>query len=47
MKLTQEELKQIARLIKEGNTRGFLDREEENGEYTRIVWDLTIDFNTD
>ena len=40
MELTEQELAEIARLIKEGFSSGFVDCQEENGKSYRITWEL-------
>lgn len=40
-RLTEDDLDEIARLIKGGFTSGFLDGEDERGEQYRVVWELT------
>ena len=40
MDLTQEDLNDLALLVKNGNTSGILDDEDETGKPTRITWSL-------
>lgn len=40
-RLTEQDLEEIARLIKGGFTSGFLDGEDERGEQYRVVWELS------
>lgn len=41
MELTDEEQKELGRLIAEGNTSGRLDSENEKGRGVYIAWELT------
>lgn len=43
MELSELDFEAIADCIRNENTSGVLDSENENGDNVRIVWDLKVD----